>query len=152
MVRWVHMAGFDTILRLLGACTLAASVALSSCHEPEDDLHAGAACADPDECYPEADPAEIAGEVMCLGKVEGGYCTHTCTSDADCCAAEGECPDGFPQVCSPFESAGMMMCFLSCETQDIDRDPTAFCQEEAHPAFGCRSSGGGSQNRKVCVP
>jgi hypothetical protein len=27
-----------------------------------------------------------------------------------------------------------------------------FCQEEAHPAFACRSSGGGSSNRKVCVP
>ena len=31
-------------------------------------------------------------------------------------------------------------------------DPTEFCQREAHPDFICRSSGGGSNNRKVCVP
>lgn len=41
----------------------------------------------------------------------------------------------------------------SCEAADIgDHDESTFCQEEAHPAFGCRSTGGGSANRKVCVP
>jgi hypothetical protein len=47
-----------------------------------------------------------------------------------------------------------MMCFLSCEADDIpdDRDEQQYCQDEASRDFICRSSGGGSQNRKVCVP
>lgn len=150
------MSSFASLARVFAitsVAALAAALATAACHGSEDDLHAGAACADPDDCYPEADPADVQGEIMCLGKVQGGYCTHLCETDEDCCAAEGECPDGLPQVCSPFESTGMMMCFLSCEAADVgDRDSEAFCHEEAHPDFGCRSSGGGTQNRKVCVP
>ena len=98
----------------------------------------------------------IEGTVQCLERVSEGYCTHLCGSDADCCAAEGECVSDLPQVCSPFESTGMMMCFLSCEPEDVAStdaaDEQAFCQHEVGPAFICRSSGGGSNNRKVCVP
>jgi hypothetical protein len=48
------------------------------------------------------------------------------------------------------------MCFLSCEDADVqaagDSDAEAFCQAHVSPDFICRSSGGGSENRKVCVP
>ncbi len=99
------------------------------------------------------DPGELRGDPLCLDQVDGGYCTHLCQTDADCCAVEGECLSDFPQVCAPFESTGMMMCFLSCEDADIDgADSEAFCAEEAHSSFICRSTGGGSANRKVCVP
>lgn len=125
-------------------------------HEGDDDSspdYAGEACASVDECYDEVEPGALRGDPICLDRVEGGYCTHLCQTDADCCAVDGECRSDFPQVCAPFESTGMMMCFLSCEAEDIgDYDEATFCQEEAHPAFGCRSSGGGSANRKVCVP
>lgn len=116
----------------------------------------GSICAVPDDCYPEIDHAELAGPVQCLDRVRDGYCTHECNDDADCCAVEGECVTDLPQVCSPFESTGLDMCFLSCEEADVAAagaaDPEAFCQHEASPDFICRSSGGGSSNRKVCVP
>jgi hypothetical protein len=118
--------------------------------------YAGAICEAPADCYPEVDPADLSGPALCLDRVRGGYCTHECAADMDCCAAEGECATAFPQVCSPFESTGMMMCFLSCEDDDVDGsghgDPETFCQSEASPDFICRSSGGGNENRKVCVP
>jgi hypothetical protein len=125
---------------------------------PED---TGAACDSPDDCYPGvADRMTLAGEVQCLDRVEDGYCTHLCTTDDDCCAATGECKTGIRQVCSPFESTNMMMCFLSCEDVDlvaadagvVDVDANEYCQREASPEFICRSSGGGAQNRMVCVP
>lgn len=117
---------------------------------------AGQACADPSECYPDVEEGDLqsggmagAAETICLGNVDGGYCTHTCEVDTDCCAAEGECDSDLPQVCGPFESTGMMMCFLSCEGVENGDD---FCANEAHPDFICRSTGGGAANRKVCVP
>lgn len=122
-------------------------------HDESSPDYAGEACVSVDECYDEVEPGALVGDPICLDRVEGGYCTHTCQTDADCCAVEGECRSDFPQVCAPFESTGMMMCFLSCEAADIgDHAEGEFCQEEAHPAFGCRSSGGGAANRKVCVP
>ncbi|MGZ3418966.1 MAG: hypothetical protein ACXVEF_32270 [Polyangiales bacterium] len=52
-----------------------------------------------------------------------------------------------------------MMCFLSCETADLTAapdagttDPTVYCQNYANAGFSCRSTGGGKDNRKVCVP
>lgn len=118
-----------------------------------DDEHAGQSCEAPADCYPEIDPADLKGDVQCLDKVTGGYCTHLCETDADCCAVDGECLTGHPQVCAPFESTGLKMCFLSCETQVIgDLEETAYCEKFASDAFGCRSTGGGSENRKVCVP
>lgn len=45
------------------------------------------------------------------------------------------------------------MCFLSCEKDVLGgQEETAYCVEFANAAFGCRSSGGGTENRKVCVP
>lgn len=116
----------------------------------------GQVCEIPDDCYPDVEHEELAGSVECLERVRGGYCTHQCGGDDDCCAVEGECKTDLPQVCSPFESTGLMMCFLSCEAEDVEaadaEDEAAFCQHEASPDFICRSSGGGANNRKVCVP
>lgn len=96
----------------------------------------------------------IIGAPMCITRVTDGYCTHTCTSDADCCAVKGECKSDMPQVCAPFESTGEKYCFLSCEAAVIGKevDDNTYCQENANAAFLCRSTGGGNQNRKVCVP
>lgn len=114
----------------------------------------GAACKVADECFPDVADGALVGDALCLTDVRGGYCTHTCTQDEDCCAADGECKTNLEQVCSPFQSTGQMMCFLSCEANDIpdDRDEQQYCQEEASRDFICRSSGGGANNRKICVP
>ena len=108
--------------------------------------------------------------LQCLDRVRGGYCTNLCETDADCCAVAGECETNLKQVRSPFESTGQKMCFLSCEDEDIAAataahglpdagdagdagDPaTLYCQTFAAPNTTCRSSGGGSSNRKVCIP
>jgi hypothetical protein len=96
----------------------------------------------------------IKGTPVCITKVPDGYCTHTCKTDSDCCAVKGECKSGLSQVCAPFESSGAKYCFLSCEASALPKDTedTAYCQENANAAFICRSTGGGSENRKVCVP
>lgn len=120
----------------------------------------GAVCESASDCYPDLADGGLEGEAMCLDRVREGYCTHTCTKDDDCCAADGECATSLPQVCSPFESTNQMMCFLSCEKADMQpydggtgwSDDNEFCQREASQAFICRSSGGGSNNRKICVP
>lgn len=115
----------------------------------------GAACTAASECFPDV---EVMGEAECLDRVREGYCTHECNADADCCAVDGECTGNQAQVCSPFESTGQMLCFLSCERETLEESPfeydddNAFCQGEVSPQFICRSSGGGSNNRKVCVP
>lgn len=121
----------------------------------------GKSCEVVDDCYPDVDHEALSGAVQCLDRVRDGYCTHLCETDADCCAADGECETDLRQVCSPFESTGQKMCFLSCEGDDLRNadggvstgiDEQEFCQREASTDFICRSSGGGSENRKVCVP
>ena len=119
-----------------------------------------------------ADGGALKGEVLCLDKVTNGYCTHLCTQDSDCCAAPGECKTGLVQVCAPFTSTGQNQCFLSCEDKDINAAiaaqapdggydggsvdggsrEDAYCKAYASAAFGCRSTGGGKNNRKVCLP
>ena len=112
----------------------------------------GESCVVAGDCYADVVAGEIQGDIQCLDRVDGGYCTHLCQSDADCCAVDGECDPGDIQVCGPFESTNMMMCFISCEDADLDgADPEAHCASY-HPDFICRSTGGGSDNRKVCVP
>jgi len=135
-------------------------VPFAGCNDDDDSQpvgeHAGSSCASPAECYPQIDGAALqGGEVVCMDRVPGGYCTHHCTTDADCCAVPGECRTEVTQVCGPFESTGEMFCFLSCEAADVQwsgLDASAYCQTYAHPSFGCRSTGGGSANRQVCVP
>ena len=116
----------------------------------------GQACEAVDQCYPGVKDGELLGEAVCLDRVEGGYCTHHCTQDSDCCAIAGECAGNHAEVCGPFESTGEMYCFLSCEKADLDAakytDADVYCQTFVSAAFHCRSTGGGSDNRKVCVP
>jgi hypothetical protein len=124
--------------------------------------HTGQPCAVAEDCYPWLEGGTLLGERTCLDRVSGGYCTHTCQQDSDCCGTPGECKTAHPQVCAPFESTGIKMCFLSCEEDDVrdanviadDRtwDSTWYCQTYAWTGFGCRSTGGGAENRKVCVP
>jgi hypothetical protein len=143
------MRGFPWAPLALFAATFALAIA---CHDDTPEL-VGQPCESPADCYPDVDHSTLLGEVECLDKVEGGYCTHLCEVDDDCCAVEGECVSGFPQVCAPFENQPDKRCFLSCEDSDLgDLGPDEYCQTYAHPSFGCRSTGGGSENRKVCVP
>lgn len=126
-------------------------VSMQGCDD-DDSLDAvGQPCKASEDCYPLVEHADLSGDVICMDRVEDGYCTHHCKSDADCCAAEGECDDALKleYVCGPFESTGEMYCFVSCEGQE---DGNAYCQENAHREFICRSTGGGNKNRKVCVP
>jgi len=138
----------------MAALSALAFIAMGCGHDGGGQDSAGDACEVADHCYAEIEADELAGEALCLDRVEGGYCTHTCQTDADCCAAAGECPNDRPQVCAPFESTGMMMCFLSCESDDVeddfDGDVDDYCREYSNDAFTCRSTGGGSNNRKVC--
>jgi len=116
----------------------------------------GQACASVDACYPGVKAGDLVGDAVCLDKVTGGYCTHHCEQDLDCCAAAGECPDAHAEVCAPFESTPEMYCFLSCEDADLattmSADADQYCKAYAGPAFTCRSTGGGAKNRKVCMP
>jgi hypothetical protein len=149
--RWFGAAGLVSLLTL----TLA-----SGCGDDDDrgrGENTGSSCGSPADCYPNVqDTTAIQGEIQCMDRVPGGYCTHFCSTDADCCAVPGECQTGHPQVCAPFESTGQFYCFLSCETADWQNSGVAndndYCHRFAGPAFNCRSTGGGAQNRKVCVP
>jgi hypothetical protein len=118
--------------------------------EDLDDV--GQPCESAEDCYPDLeDHSVLSGDVVCLDEVPDGYCTHYCEDDADCCAVEGECDEDLDleYVCGPFQSTGEMYCFISCEGQE---DGNAYCQEWAHSEFICRSTGGGSENKQVCVP
>jgi hypothetical protein len=116
----------------------------------------GQKCTTAAQCYGGIDAGALTGQATCLTQVNGGYCTHTCTTDADCCAVPGECPDGRPEVCGPFESAADMYCLLSCENADLADagvvDANTYCTTYGSAAFTCRSSGGGTANRKICAP
>ncbi len=141
--------------RLSFTCTVLLALTPLACGD-DDGENTGEACSVPDDCYEdvvEEDRDMIAGEIECLDRVEGGYCTHLCETDDDCCTVDGECETDHPQVCSPFESTDLKRCFLSCEPDIIgDFEETDYCHEFANDEFGCRSSGGGTENRKVCVP
>ncbi|MEQ1502017.1 MAG: hypothetical protein ABMB14_07285 [Myxococcota bacterium] len=87
-------------------------------------------------------PAPDGVEAECLDGAEGGFCTWSCTVDEDCVFDQGD----WPLVCAPFESEGGDHCFPSCEGADED------APDACPPGFGCRSTGGGSDNRKICYP
>ncbi len=123
-----------------------------ACGDSKDE-NTGESCEVADDCYPDIDHQDLAGEVECLDRVPDGYCTHLCLADGDCCSVEGECESGVPQVCAPFESSTETRCFLSCEPDVLGgEEENEYCQEHTHRDFLCRSTGGGSSNRKVCVP
>lgn len=130
----------------------------------------GSACKVAADCYHDIDAASLqGGEPVCIDKVENGYCTHKCEKDEDCCAVPGECRTGLKQVCASFENSADKYCFLSCEDSDITKavdggfseagtvdgggtDGDEYCHSNASDEFGCRSTGGGSNNRKACLP
>jgi hypothetical protein len=126
----------------------------------------GTACTVAADCYAGLDKSELSGPAECIDKVEDGYCTHECETDDDCCALDGECRTGFKQVCASFENSTKKYCFLSCEEADlvpgaggmtgaggaVAVDANEYCEREAHPRFLCRSTGGGEENRKACLP
>ena len=127
---------------------------VAGCHDYDDgdDLdEVGQPCETAEDCYLGIDHDELAGDVVCIDRVEDGYCSHYCQSDSDCCAVEGECNEEWDldYVCAPFEFIGEYYCFISCEGEE---DGDEYCQTWAHPNFICRSTGGGVDNRLVCVP
>jgi hypothetical protein len=150
----------------------ASTVDGASARSPEP---AGSTCRAASECYAGVDGGAdggLVGVVTCIDKVTNGYCTHTCTQDTDCCSVPGECRTSVKQVCSPFENQPAQYCFLSCEDDDIAKAIAAnadagyydggavdagtiadsYCRSFAGTSTSCRSSGGGSNNRKVCIP
>lgn len=143
------------MLALVGAAVVAVACSSSSSSAPA--TNTGTACTAASSCYPGLDAGALMGQVQCLTNLQNGYCTHTCTKDADCCAVAGECPAGEAQVCAPLQSAPQTYCFVSCQASAIPAsagttDPNAYCQKLANPTFTCRSTGGGSNNRKFCGP
>ena len=80
---------------------------------------------------------------VCLDKSGQGFCSWECAVDADCADDPNE---DFAYVCSSFESTDGLYCFPSCN-EDSDSE-TDVCPE----GFGCRSTGGGSDNRRICFP
>src|SRR5688500_13782603 len=83
-----HSTAMPDLLRVVLRCAFAASFGLAvsvACHD-EDVENAGMPCDMPSECYPEVADEDLAalGELVCLDRVPGGYCTHLCTTDADC--------------------------------------------------------------------
>lgn len=147
------------VIRQLTTLCLGLTLIAVACGDgsgPTQPTNTGQSCTNADQCFTSVEAGAILGTAVCLDKVPGGYCTHSCTADADCCAVPGECPTGMPEVCAPFESTGQMNCFLSCEDSDLKQagytDSAAYCAHFANAAFICRSTGGGSSNRKVCVP
>jgi hypothetical protein len=139
---------------VLGLCQLAACGGDSN--DGAGPTTTGQSCTSAERCYPNVPAGELLGDPVCLDRIEGGYCTHHCTQDSDCCAVAGECDGAHAEVCGPFESTGEMYCFLSCEDGDLSSvgigDADVYCQTYAGAAFHCRSTGGGSNNRKVCTP
>src|SRR5687767_1286707 len=98
------MGAMRTKSYILCSFALFHALSIAACDEDDDDVSGvGSSCASADQCYLDLDE-EVAGAAVCLDRVEGGYCTHQCQSDSDCCSVEGECPNGKEQVCGPFES------------------------------------------------
>lgn len=100
-----------------------------------------AACTSKSDLYAACDEARDCSvpddaEPACLDKSDEGLCTWECSVDADCAT------DELDLVCASFESDEGLFCFPSCEHDEAD----------CPPRMGCRSTGGGSSNRKVCFP
>jgi hypothetical protein len=141
---------------VLAMSILAGLFACSEDSPPSGGEQTGQSCTMASQCFPDTHDAALqGGPAVCMDRVPGGYCTHLCATDADCCAIPGECRTNYKQVCAPFQETNMKYCFLSCEVVPGDAGVTTvdeFCTTYAHAGLGCRSTGGGVENRKVCVP
>ena len=112
------------VLGLLLACGGPEETAYNACQEPED-------CEVPE-----------GAEAVCIEKNSEGFCSWSCMVDDDCAEDTDE---DFDYVCASFESETALYCFPSC--QEVDSGG-----EECPPGYGCRSTGGGNDNRKICFP
>ncbi|MDC0722059.1 hypothetical protein [Nannocystis bainbridge] len=133
--------------------TLTAAILGFACEEPPPmEQPTGALCSEAADCYPELDHSQL-GTVFCEDQFDYGYCTHTCETDADCCAVEGECMLAVAYVCTPLANDTSKRCWISCEEDArLGAEPMAYCFMHAGPNTVCRSSGGGSEKREVCLP
>lgn len=105
----------------------AATWALASCGRPPD----YAACDEPEDCV-----APDGATAACLDGSGFGFCTWSCADDTDCAA------DEVARACASFESEEGQHCFPTC-VGDGDVCPDG---------LSCRSTGGGSDNERVCFP
>lgn len=98
-----------------------------------------ATCEVADDCEVPSDEVEA----TCLPKAGEGFCTWTCGTDADCDDPDRDDrePDDVGLVCASFEDEEGAWCFPPCDGDD-----------GCPPDFTCRSTGGGSENQKVCFP
>src|SRR5260370_38451111 len=80
----------------------------------------GLACTTVNQCYPGIEGGALQGQAACLTQVPGGYCTHTCTTDSECCAIAGECGGAQPELCGPVESTHRKYCFLTWQTSAVN--------------------------------
>lgn len=97
-------------------------------------------CEVADDC---AEWVPDSAEPVCLEKSGEGFCSWTCEADADCADDPDE---DFAYVCSSFESTEGLYCFPSCNEDGDSEVPV--CPD----GYGCRSTGGGSDNRRICFP
>ena len=146
-------------IRALAAFGLALGLVAVACGGDDSGSgvpNTGQSCTTAEQCFGGVDSGALKGTAICLDKVPGGYCTHSCTADTDCCAVPGECPSGLPRFAVPSNRPAKWDCFLSCEDAVLKgtgyTDSSGYCAHYASPTFICRSTGGGSNNRKVCVP
>ena len=87
--------------------------------------------------------APDSAEPVCLEKSGGGFCSWECATDPDCADDPDE---DFAYVCSSFEDTEGLYCFPSCnEGEDSEAE---VCPD----GFTCRSTGGGTDNRRICFP
>jgi hypothetical protein len=90
-----------------------------------------------DACGSDSDCSAPDGKTpVCVKPDTEGFCSWSCSVDGDC---KGD--DDVVRICASYESTSGVYCFPSCENG-------AACPE----GFSCRSTGGGSKNRKVCYP
>ncbi len=149
--------GRDTLLGMRSTFAKLATLAivagsLGFACAPPPGPQTGTICVVAEDCYPGIDHA-LLGTVFCEDKFENGYCTHTCETDEDCCKYDEECAAGLAYVCTPLSEDKTKRCWISCEASDLgDADPAAHCLMFAGAGAGCRSSGGGSDNRDICAP
>lgn len=100
-----------------------------------------------DDCF---EGLEIQGDAICFTQVEGGYCSHTCTSNADCCAVEGECDPAFDYVCTGLEERSGSFCFVACNLEGFSGGDQSICDAVAE-GLECRNTGRGVGSQ-VCLP
>jgi len=113
-------------------------LALTGCSKNDPAEDAYQACEEPADCdSPEGrDP-------VCLEKSDEGFCSWECDADTDC---EEASDDLFEYVCASFESELQLYCFPACAEEAED------AEDECPAGMNCRSTGGGSNNRKICFP